>query len=608
MICPHCGSVIPDNSVFCSQCGARITMPHAAGHASAAPAASNSATPAAEHLADLVPEVVPASAGADEETEMPEVPLTGETVVLPKSAVAAAASEEPAQMPDVPLTGETVVASKGAVEDAASAEPEEMPEVPLAGETVVLPQSAVQTAVSDQPAQAAEAPVAEDASAMSEAAAPAAEPEEMPEAPLAGATVVMPEGAADLGSAPEEEKLATEKTMAVPGRAIAEELQQVPAVEERQVPPAVPVEERPAAMPDKRAPERRGYAGYQGLPSDDEPGQTAVGRPVVVPLQTLSGGATPILQVPVNKHDTPDYRANVKRKHHMRPAPAPRTQQQPQFSQTVSRAEYESRSASETYAEAEQDVFSARAQAPRSSVSASSYVAPSSYAEEGQGLEAHARRAENALRNEGQPVRRDATGSRTPLIAGICIAAIAVIAILLVFGTTNGSTTTPDTAATQQTGQDTSTQTEEPPSPVTTAGDVSYNSDTGALTIEKYGFSTTLPKGMTATASSDGTGLELEDEKTSMKVDVWAKANNGGVTLDSASDEALSVNYNSAHVSTLDNWFYVSWTEGTTGHYTREYVNSERLLALEFSWPEESNEECTSIIESMTDAIQISEE
>ena len=590
MICPHCGSVIPDNSVFCSQCGARITMPHAAEHASAA--SSNPATPA-EKLANLVPEVVPAGAGADEEVEMPEVPLTGKTVVLPKSAVAAAVSEAPAEMPEVPLSGETVVIPQSHAEDAVSEEPAEMPEAPLAGDTVVM---------SEDAASIESTPAAE----------PAAEPEEMPEVPLSGETGVMPQDAADLAPEQAEEEPETEKTMAVPGRDVAEELQQVPAIEEPQdMPPAIPIEGTPVVMPEetKRAPEQNAYEGYQGLPAADEPGQTAVRRPVVVPLQTLSGGATPILQVPVNKHDTPDFRANVKHKRHSRPAPAPRTQQPSQFAQTVSRAEYEQRSANESYTEAEQEVFSERAQAPRASVSASSYVAPAAaYPEEGQGLEEHARRAETALRDEERqepPVRRSATSSHTSLIAGICVAVIAVIALVIVLGTPNGSTT--DTAATQQSeSQDTSTQAEQTSSPVTTAGDVSYNSDTGELKIEKYGFSTTLPTGMTAEASSDGTGLELDDSDTGMHISAWAKTNDEGVTLDGAFEEAESVSgLTRSWISDLNGYFYVNWSEGKTSQYIREYINSDRVFALEFSWPSSKDEANSAIIDSMTDAISM---
>ena len=37
MICPHCGSVIPDNSAFCAQCGARLAEPQQDG----APAAES---------------------------------------------------------------------------------------------------------------------------------------------------------------------------------------------------------------------------------------------------------------------------------------------------------------------------------------------------------------------------------------------------------------------------------------------------------------------------------------------------------------------------------------------------------------------------------------
>lgn len=510
MICPHCGSVIPDGSIFCSQCGARLDMPKEPGVGTAS---------AAAEIADLVPEVEPVAEAGAASQGVPPVPADaaaadlGETVVAPQGF---------ADLGD----GEGLAGSA-----AETVQPEPVPAadaVPEVDQTLVAPGGRGGMSEYEAAAELSEVPTIE-------------EPADMPAAiPLEGTPVVMPE---------------------------EPEVPQVPAED-------IFAEQAPAA------PE----------PSVPEADATAVRPLVAEPIGTISSGAAPILQVPVNRHDTADFRASVMRKHRVR-AQAPR--EAAPYAHAVSRASYESHMQDESYAQA------------------ASYAEPVSAAvpEEAESLEAHARRAETALvDNDGYyvPYAAPKKRSHVPLIVGICaICAVAIGAWL--FFSQNGLPAQPaETAEQTETSTDTAEQTQEAPSPVTQAGDVSYNSDTGELTMEKYGFSATLPAGMTATASSDGSSLELDDATTGMHISAWVRANSKGVTLDSASDEAMSVSHMTyAHVSTLNNWFVVSHWEGETDYYIREYVDSSRILAIEFTYPRANADAGSQIIEDMTNTIQM---
>lgn len=82
MICPHCGSVIPDNSAFCAQCGARLAEPQQDGAPAAEPAKAQApgteANARAAEIAGSVPPVdapvgtAEPAAGAGETQLMPE--------------------------------------------------------------------------------------------------------------------------------------------------------------------------------------------------------------------------------------------------------------------------------------------------------------------------------------------------------------------------------------------------------------------------------------------------------------------------------------------------------------------------------------------------------
>ena len=229
--------------------------------------------------------------------------------------------------------------------------------------------------------------------------------------------------------------------------------------------------------------------------------------------------------------------------------------------------------------------------------------------EEGQGLEEHARRAESAL--SGGVYVAERRRSKSPIIVAICLICAVAAAGCLIYQNMQAAETTDDTETTEAAATDTEAAAPEPAvtSPVTASDEVSYNSDTGLLTMENYGFSVTLPTGMTAAVSSDGYGLDLTDETDDVQINAWVKPNTQGATLDQLSDEAMDVtNLTYAYVSTLNNWFVVSYWKGSEGYYIREYVDSERILALEFTWQKASETSATEVIDNMTDTISIAGE
>lgn len=527
MICPHCGSVIPDNSAFCAQCGARLAQPKQ----------------------ESAPDGSPAPEDA------------GSTKVQPKANARAAA-----------IAGS-------------------VPAIDAAGADGAAPQKA-ETA-SDTAVQA-------------------------------GETQLMPEGTAPAA----EDVPAVEKTMVQPGAfagrrssaAAEEELAQLPRIDEPplDMPPAIPIEGTPVAEPEPdisdflpkhpAVPEVPEVPETEEVPAVPEQAEQQMAEPERIeqrapeadpfkpqPLQTISAaaGATPLLKVPVNTHDTADYRNSVKRRRH---AHAEAQQSHP-FAQTVSRSEYESHMQDESYSQAVNEAAGQR--------SSSAFVP-----EEGQSLEEHARRAESAL--AGGVYVAERRRSKGPIIVAICLICAVAVAGYMIWQNMQSQQAADDTTQTEAaTADDTAetTQEEVAPSPVTSSDQVSYDSDTGLLTMENYGFSVTLPTGMTAEVSSDGYGLDLTDETDGVQISAWVKPNTQGATLDELSDEAMDVtNLTYAHVSTLNNWFVVSYWKGSEGYYIREYVDAERILALEFTWQKTSETAATQVIDDMTNTISMAGE
>ena len=139
-----------------------------------------------------------------------------------------------------------------------------------------------------------------------------------------------------------------------------------------------------------------------------------------------------------------------------------------------------------------------------------------------------------------------------------------------------------------------------------TTNPVSYDSSTGVLTMPEYGFSVTFPKGLSTKSNSDGTGIILTNYSTGLTISAWARKNTSGETIDSVK-AAASVGHEMTYETQSDNgWFVVSYWDGETGHYLREWVNSEREFAIDFTWPKAHNDECTPVIDDMTDTITVS--
>lgn len=546
MICPHRGSVIPDNSAFCAQCGARLAQPTQESASAAEPPAEDAGSATAQpqaharaaEIAGSVPSIDADDAEKPQAAAAGKAPASaaqaGETQLMPESAAAQNAAPAPAAAAEKTM----VVPGAFAGRRSSAAAEEELAQLPRI----------------DEP------------------------PADMPPAiPIEGTPVAEPEpNLSDF----------------LPKRPQVPQVPEVPAADKV---PDVPEAPEASAEPEPPEPERT----EQRMPQAERIEQRM--PPVSAepePLQTISSaaGATPLLRVPVNTHDTADYRNSVKRRRHARAE----AQQSHPFAQTVSRSEYESHMQDESYADAVSEAGGA-------SQRSSSAFRP----EEGQSLEEHARRAESALSGGVHVAER--RRSKGPIIVAICLICAVAVAGYLIWQNMQASTATQDTAQTETeaTTDDTAATTAEEvaPSPVTASDEVSYNSDTGLLTMENYGFSVTLPTGMTAEVSSDGYGLDLTDGTDGVQISAWVKPNTSGATLDELSDEAMNVtNLTYAHVSTLNNWFVVSYWKGSEGYYVREYVDANRILALEFTWQKASETAATQVIDDMTNTISMTGE
>lgn len=223
------------------------------------------------------------------------------------------------------------------------------------------------------------------------------------------------------------------------------------------------------------------------------------------------------------------------------------------------------------------------------------------------------------------------SSKRTTAIVVVCIAVAAVVGVGAYFflsqrtaasqAQQNDQTTAPSTEADSSektgestTGQTTSNTTTADKSEETTSSetstkpktDITYDESTGSVTSATYGLSVTLPSGMTSQTYSDGTGITLKDSGSGMVINVWAKANDSGQSLDyvkQVAENGHDVDYD----ATGDGWFVVSYWNGDTGYYVREYVNDSRILALEFTWPRDSSARGSQIVEDATPTLNVAE-
>jgi hypothetical protein len=131
---------------------------------------------------------------------------------------------------------------------------------------------------------------------------------------------------------------------------------------------------------------------------------------------------------------------------------------------------------------------------------------------------------------------------------------------------------------------------------------VAYDPSTGRLEFEDYGIGVTLPTGMSYTVDSDGNGIHMKDESADMNIYAWTKANTDGATLDSE-QAAAAGSHNLTYKTQGDGWFVVSYWDGSTGHYLREYVDDSRIVTLDFTWPKSRQDEGSKVIDDMTKTI-----
>lgn len=129
---------------------------------------------------------------------------------------------------------------------------------------------------------------------------------------------------------------------------------------------------------------------------------------------------------------------------------------------------------------------------------------------------------------------------------------------------------------------------------------VSYDGSTGKLVMSAFDFSVTLPSGLSCTPNSDG--VTLKEESSGMVINASVKPNSQGKSLADLKSAAAAGHDLTANAGKND-WFVVSYWDGDTGYYLREYANSGTIAALEFTWPRSNADHCSQLIEDMTKTI-----
>jgi hypothetical protein len=129
---------------------------------------------------------------------------------------------------------------------------------------------------------------------------------------------------------------------------------------------------------------------------------------------------------------------------------------------------------------------------------------------------------------------------------------------------------------------------------------VSYDGSTGRLVMSAFDFSVTLPSGLSCTTGSDG--VTLREESSGMVIDASVKPNSQGKSLADLKSGAAA-GHDLTTDAGRDDWFVVSYWDGDTGYYLREYVDGDTIAALEFTWPRSSADHCSQLIEDMSKTI-----
>ncbi|MCH4083825.1 MAG: zinc ribbon domain-containing protein [Olsenella sp.] len=231
---------------------------------------------------------------------------------------------------------------------------------------------------------------------------------------------------------------------------------------------------------------------------------------------------------------------------------------------------------------------------------------------------------EGEARADAAVAGRNAAGDRKkwPFVV-VGVVAVAAIAVGVAFGTgalgartgssgsgtatqsaTSGSSSGKSSAsATDGSGSDDGSSSDDGGSSDAAADTtVAYDPSTGRLEFGDYGIGVTLPTGMSYTVDSDGNGIHMKDSSADMNIHAWTKVNSDGATLDSE-QAAAAGSHNLTYKTQGNGWFVVSYWDGSTGHYLREYVDDSRIVTLDFTWPKSRQDEGSKVIDDMTKTI-----
>jgi len=116
-------------------------------------------------------------------------------------------------------------------------------------------------------------------------------------------------------------------------------------------------------------------------------------------------------------------------------------------------------------------------------------------------------------------------------------------------------------------------------------------------TNNRYGFRIVYPESFVAQQPPEnGDGLTLKSEDGKATLTAWGM-NNSGFTLKEDFDRSIKDIHGELGYNTMGrNWFVVSWTDGETLGYTKEFVGGASENAFTFTFPAEQRSQYDSIV------------
>lgn len=169
-----------------------------------------------------------------------------------------------------------------------------------------------------------------------------------------------------------------------------------------------------------------------------------------------------------------------------------------------------------------------------------------------------------------------------------------------------------DDAPTKQVGgADASTETETESAsmadPVVTVeesgeeGSAEYSDESATQTYAnaRYGYSLSVPSTFAmGSEGANGDGVVFTDDSTGMTITVYGSNNVMGYTADDCL-ESLASGHDVHYQASEDDWVVVTYAEGGTVRYTKQFVGEGSMNTVAFEYPESAKDACDPVLEEV---------